>query len=100
MASLHAAALRVELRIPGATSLKEKRRVLRALVAELSRSQTVAVAEIAHQDRWQRAALGVAVVAADASHLARMLHDVERTLRAGTRHEVLDVAVSYLEEPG
>lgn len=74
--------------------------MLRALVADLSRSQIVGVAEIDHQDLWQRAALGVVVVAADAGHLARMLHDVERDLRAGTRYEVLDVTVSYLEEPG
>jgi hypothetical protein len=43
-------------------SLKEKRMVLRRLKDRLA-AQNVAVAEVAHQDVWQRAGLGIVTVA-------------------------------------
>lgn len=59
-------------------SLKQKRSVIRPLIAELKRTHTVSVAEVAHQDLRRRAGIAVAVVAGDPSHLTTVLDTVER----------------------
>ena len=53
--------LTVELFIPGAQSLKDKRMVLRRIKDRVSKFN-VAVSEVAHQDLWRRAALAVVTV--------------------------------------
>ena len=95
---MHSAALRLEIRIPAAHSLKDKRRVLKNLSATLASTFPVAVSEVGFQDQWQRATLGVAMVAAQAGHLERLIHAVPRLLREHPDVELLEVGVSYLEE--
>lgn len=51
--------LTLEIRIPYAHSLKEKRAVLQRIRGRLRSRFNVAVAELNHQDVWQRATLGV-----------------------------------------
>jgi uncharacterized protein len=68
------ALLSVELFLPMSQSLKDKRMVLRRVKDRLG-AMNVSVAEVAHQDVWQRAGLAVATVAS-ADHVA------EQTLRA------------------
>lgn len=60
--------LRVVLHIPHSGSLKEKRMVVRSLTARLRQTFNLAVAEVADQDSWQVASLGVACVSGDARH--------------------------------
>ena len=73
MGQMLAALCRFDLRIPGCTSLKEKRHVLKALTASLRQKFNVAVAEVEHQDLWQRAALAVVTVSTDQAHADREL---------------------------
>jgi uncharacterized protein YlxP (DUF503 family) len=96
---MHVGALRVEVRIPGVRSLKEKRRVVKSVVAQISNAHPVAIAEVDHQDLWQRASFGIAAVAPQSGHLDRMLHTIERELRVRHDIEVLDSARTYLEDP-
>ena len=96
---MHAAALRVELRIPDAHSLKEKRGKLKPAIAELRRQFGVSVAEIDHQDLWQRATLGVAVVAPQAGQLQRIVHSLERHFEKLDGITYLRMAISHLEDP-
>ena len=91
--------MRLELRFPGAQSLKEKRRKLQVLTAMLTKKFPVAVAEVGFQDQWQRATLGVVAVAAQAGQLQRVMHSVERAVDVRDDFELLDVGVSYLENP-
>ena len=49
----------------------------------------VAVAEVDHQDRWQRAGLGVAAVSGTAGHIAEVLDEVERFVWSFPEVEVL-----------
>jgi uncharacterized protein YlxP (DUF503 family) len=96
---MRAAALRVELHIPAAQSLKEKRRALRPVVEGIRRLGSYSVAEIDHQDHWQRASVGVAVVARDGSSLEMALSGLRRYLDSCPDVEVLDVFRTELEEP-
>ena len=59
-------------------SLKEKRSIVRPIVAELRRRFDVAAAESGHLDLHRRALLGVAVVAPDAAHCREVLDACER----------------------
>jgi uncharacterized protein YlxP (DUF503 family) len=94
---MHAAALRLELRIRDAQSLKEKRHVIKSVTSHVARTYGVAVAEVDHQNLWNRSTLGVAAVAPQASQLDRILHSVERHFRERRDLELLSVAVSHME---
>ena len=66
------AVLSVELHLPYAQSLKEKRMVLRRVKDRLQKFN-VAVAEVEHQDKWQRAGLGIVAISTDMAHVEREL---------------------------
>ena len=59
-------------------SLKEKRSILRPLVAELSRRTEASVAEVGEHDLHRRAVVGVAVVASGSSHVRDVIDHAER----------------------
>ncbi len=65
--------LTLEIHIPDARSLKDKRQVLRSLKDRLRGHFNVAVAELDHQDTWQRSLIGVVTVCADEKHLEETL---------------------------
>jgi uncharacterized protein YlxP (DUF503 family) len=67
---------RIEYRIPHAHSLKAKRHVLRKLLDRVRAKFKVSVNEVDFLDKWQRTALGVAVVGGDGSHVERMLSQI------------------------
>lgn len=63
-------------------SLKEKRRILRPLIADLNRRTEAAAAEVGHHDLHRRAVIGVSVVAGDVSHVRDILDRTDRLLTA------------------
>ena len=81
---------RFDLRIPGARSLKQKRHVVKSLTAALRQTFAVSVSEVDHQDLWQRAALGVAVVSAEAGQVAEMLQSVRSLVDGAFEAQLLD----------
>jgi uncharacterized protein len=96
---MRAAALRVELHLAGPQSLKAKRAVLRPIVEGIKRLGSYSVAEVDHHDRWQRAAVGVAIVAPDGESLAMQIARIRRYLDGRPDIEVIDIRVAELEEP-
>jgi uncharacterized protein YlxP (DUF503 family) len=70
-------------------SLKQKRSVVRPVLAELRRRFEVAVAEAGHQDLHRRSLLGVGCVAADAGHVVEVLQRCERLVAARPELELL-----------
>ena len=81
--------LALDLLLGDVHSLKEKRSVVRPIVAELRRKHEVAAAEAGHQDLHRRALVGVAVVAADAGHCKDVLDACERLVAGRPEVEVL-----------
>lgn len=67
---------RLTLLVPGAHTLKEKRRVLSSLKARLRQRFNIALAEVDSQDLWQRAELGVACVGTDRRRAEQVLHQL------------------------
>ncbi len=72
------ASLTWELSLPGCSSLKEKRAVLRSLRDRLRGKFNVSVAETAHQDVHGRAALTIALVASDGRFAEAVLDKADR----------------------
>ncbi len=68
--------VRIELHLPASRSLKDKRQVVRGLKDRIRERVRASVAEVEYQDLWQRAALGVAVVAADGGQVRERLQAV------------------------
>ena len=66
----------IELHIPAAASLKDKRRVVKSLVERLHQRLRVSVAETALHDLHQRAEIGIAVVARSDSEAHHLLEQV------------------------
>ena len=73
--------LSVELFIPHAQSLKDKRMVIRS-IKDRVRKFNVAVAEVEHQNVWQRAGLGIVAISTTTEHvdkeLAAVTDEIER----------------------
>jgi len=82
--------VRIELHLPGAASLKDKRAVLRSLKERIRLRVQAAVAEVDHQDLWQRAALGVAVVSGERRQVGELLQSVRHLADGTPGAEVID----------
>lgn len=70
-------------------SLKEKRSVVRPLIADVKRRFEVSVAEVGDHRQYRRTRLGAGLVAADRAHLIEVLDAVERFVAARPELELL-----------
>jgi uncharacterized protein YlxP (DUF503 family) len=77
---LFVAVLRVHLHFPDVGSLKGKRSELNSIKAHLRQRHGASVADVEHQETWQRATLAVAVVGHSASSTRDRADDVRRYL--------------------
>jgi uncharacterized protein YlxP (DUF503 family) len=82
--------LELELLLPGAGSLKEKRAVLNRLKDRIRTRFNASVAEVGEQDLWQRARIGVAVVSHADAGCRDLLAAVRRQIEQDERLMVLD----------
>ena len=93
---MYVATIRAELHLPHAQSLKDKRQVLNRLKDRL-RATHAAVAEVEHQDLWQRATLGMAVVTGEPGGLNEMLQSLRDIVERQPELVVLDWNVRHHE---
>lgn len=70
--------LTLELQIELSHSLKDKRHIVKGLKDRLRHKFNVSVAEIAHQDSWQRSTLAVVTVSGDRKFAEQVLQAAER----------------------
>lgn len=66
----------IELHLPGVTSLKEKRGIIKSLMNRVRKTFNVAIAEVELNDVWQSAALGIAIVSTGSAHAEAVLDNV------------------------
>jgi uncharacterized protein YlxP (DUF503 family) len=88
--------LALDLLLGDVRSLKEKRSVVRPIVAELHKKYAVSAAEAGHLDLHRRALVGVSVVAADRRHCAEVLDACERLVAGRPEVELLSVRQQFL----
>jgi hypothetical protein len=87
--------LTLELRIPCSHSLKEKRAVLRKVRDRLRARFNVAVAELDHQDVWQRATLGVVSISSSQQLLESVFQQVLAEAENILGEDVADHALEF-----
>jgi uncharacterized protein len=87
---------RLVISIPGAQSLKDRRRVVKSLKDRIRAKLPVSIAEVGDLERYQVATLGVAIVSNDSSRCSEVLDAAARMAR-GARDAVLaDVATEII----
>jgi uncharacterized protein YlxP (DUF503 family) len=95
---LHVASLTMELRLPAAHSLKEKRAALRPILDGARRRFAVAAAEVGRQDAWQHAIVGMAAVSGSAHHAREVLDSVERFVWSFPEVEVTSCTRGWMSD--
>jgi uncharacterized protein YlxP (DUF503 family) len=90
--------LSLDVRLGEVRSLKEKRSLIRPVIADLRRRYDVAAAETGHLDLHRRSLIGVAVVAADRAHCVEVLDACERLVAGRPELELLSARRRYHSE--
>jgi uncharacterized protein len=88
--------LYIELFIPESGSLKTKRFAIKSIKDRLRSRFNVAVAEVDHTDKWQRALLGITTVSNEMKHVDRVLGDVLNLVHGDRRVEVIDTRIQFV----
>lgn len=89
--------LELDLLLGDVRSLKEKRTVVRPVVAELRRRFLVAAAEVEDVDVYRRVTIGVAIVSGTAGHCQQVLEACERLVAARPELDVLTARQRVLD---
>src|ERR1700679_900563 len=94
------AKLTLELSIPHAQSLKDRRQVLRSLKDKLRHGFNVGIAELDDANLWNRATLGLVPISSSSAYLAGQMQELDDALHRLTNTlgaEILDSFVDILE---
>ena len=89
-------AARVELRVHGSQSLKQKRGVVKSIIQRTRNRFNISVAEVGGQDTWQIAVLGLATAANEAGTARRRLEKAVDFIEGLHLAEVLDQEIEIL----
>jgi uncharacterized protein YlxP (DUF503 family) len=88
--------LHVTMHLPENGSLKGKRKVIKSLLGRLRARFNVAAAEVASNDLWQRAELGVAVVGNDGRFVNSSLDTILDYMEKDPDAQVVDSRIEIL----
>ena len=86
----------LELYIPSAFSLKEKRFVLKSIKTRSRNQFNVSIAEIGYQDKWQRSLLGIACVANEQQFIEQTIQKVLKLIEHDDQAEIIRKLVEIL----
>lgn len=87
---------RFDFLVPGSTSLKDKRQVVKHLIHSMRSKFNVSTAEVEHEELRQRGTIGVCCVSNSSFHARKMLHEVERFVRNQYMLEVVQVDIEVV----
>ncbi len=79
----------IELLLPESESLKDKRFVLSSVKTKIQNKFNVSIAEVGHNDLWQRAVLGLALVTNEKKMVDQAFNKILEFLYQENRLEVL-----------
>ncbi len=80
----------MELLIHSSGSLKSKRQVIKSILGRVRSKFDLSIAEVGHQDKWQRSELGFAVVSNDGGHVHTMLETILKYVEHLHLAEIVD----------
>ena len=87
---------RLVLYFPESGSLKHKRSLLKSVSVRIRQKFNVSVAEVEDNDLWQKAVVGVAVVANESRYANRVLSKIVDMVEADGRVELIDYALELI----
>jgi uncharacterized protein YlxP (DUF503 family) len=88
--------LKVELYLPGTSSLKEKRFILKSIKTRIRNNYNVSIAELDFQEKWQRSCLGIACVSNNRRFLDTTLAKVLSAITRENRLEIIGQTTEIL----
>ena len=88
--------LQLELSIPSAFSLKDKRQVVKSLKDRIAHAHNVSIAEVGALDEHRRSILGVAMVANDSAYVEGALSKLVDFVRSVPTVDLLDYQIDLL----
>ena len=88
--------LQVEIHLPLAQSLKDKRSVVKSLKDQIRGRFNVSVAEVDPTELWQRATVGLSTVGESRTVVDRILDDVTEWIRSTRLVELIRVERDYV----
>ena len=88
--------LTIELMIPWARSLKDKRRAVRGLKDRLRARFNASVAEVAYQDKWQRAIIAVCIIGSDKRQLESNMSKIRQLCEEAQDIQIADMHQQWL----
>ena len=94
--TLHITLLTIELFIPFAQSLKDKRSAVRSIKEQLRAKFNASVVEFAYQDKWQRAMIGVCMISGDKRKLESDAGQVHKLCDDMPHVEIADFRQEWL----
>ncbi len=87
--------LTVELFIPGSNSLKSKRSSIKSMKERIRSRFNVSVAELDHNDKWQRSSIGISIIANDRVHVEKVIGKITDLVYGDRRVEVINITKLY-----
>ncbi len=87
---MHLGVLRIYFRIFSASSLKEKRHVVRSIKDRVQGSFNVSVAEIGSQDVWNACELGIAMIGSDHAYVSGAMEKIKNFIQANPAISVIE----------
>jgi len=88
--------LTIELMIPWARSLKDKRSAVRGLKDRLRARFNASVAEVAYQDKWQRAIIAVCIIGSDKRQLESTMSKIRQLCEEAQDLQIADMQQQWL----
>jgi hypothetical protein len=82
--------LELEIKLFSSDSLKEKRRIIKSLIDRIHNNFNVSVSEIRHQDLWQRAGLGIALLTTEGKFAQSILSKIVEFIKKDKKISLID----------
>ncbi len=83
----------IDIHIPGSGSLKNKRHILKGIKDRVKNRFNVSIAEVDHNDLWQRTTLGVSVVTNQKQFANQVLSGVVDFIGKENGVQILDYSI-------
>jgi uncharacterized protein YlxP (DUF503 family) len=93
---MHIGLLTFELFISESLSLKDKRMIISSLKDRLRKKYNIAIAELAYQEKWQRAELGLVTIGNSHKIVEESLNKIFSYLDSQTGFELITYQFDYL----
>lgn len=93
---MHVGILQIDLMIPEALTLKDKRRVILSLKDRIANSHNVSVAEVDRLDEHQRSIIGIAMVSNDKRYVEGGLSKIVDMVRMNPGVNLVDFQIEFV----